>query len=452
MIVAGSVAYRGYLAPVAVLLALGLLAACEKEDILPGERFDVRTPLAETVADDATASDTTEAARSVPLRLPQARSVTSWTHRNGDTGHRLPPLILSAAPELQWQANIGSGNDRKHRITADPIVAEGRIFTMDSRARVSAVSPGGEVLWTRDLTPASDRTDDASGGGLAYGGGTLFASTGFGELSAINPETGAVSWTQDIEAPAAAAPVVIGKFVYVIGRDNRAWAIDRSNGRVKWQQRSGAEQAVFNGGAAPAEAGRFVILPFSSGEIAAVLKGSGIRIWQATVSGVRPGQARAIVGDITSDPVVDGGRIYAGNQSGRLVAIKRLNGERLWTARFGALSPVWPEGGSVFVVTDENQLMRLDARDGSEIWSVDLPKWHTENTRRRRDVFAHYGPIIAGGRLLVASSDNKIRVFDPASGAELDSIDLPGGASSHMAVVGGTLYVINARGALLAYR
>lgn len=435
-----------------MFLAVGLLGACEKEDILPGERFDVRAPLSEAVSGQAATDAEATNAPTVPLRLRQARNVANWTHRNGDTGHQLPPLALSGAPELVWQSNIGAGNDHKHRITADPIVAGGRIYTMDSRARVSAVSPAGEVLWTRDLTPVSERTDDASGGGLAFGSGTLFAATGFGELSAIDPASGAVRWTQDIEAPAAAAPLVVGKLVYVVGRDNRAWAIDRTNGRVKWQQRSGSELAVFNGGAAPAEAGRFVLLPFSSGEIAAVLKGSGIRIWQSTVSGARPGQARSIVGDITSDPVVDGNRIYAGNQSGRLVAIKRQNGERLWTARFGALSPVWPAGGSVFVISDENQLKRLDARDGSEIWSVDLPKWRTENKRRRRDVFAHYGPIIAGGHLLVASSDDKIRVFDPASGAELDSIDLPGGASSHMAVVGGTLYVVNARGALLAYR
>lgn len=452
----------GLRATLLAAVALAGLAACEKkEEILPGQRFDVRTPLAEAVPDETgsdaraaqAAAEAQAVPRAVPLRLSAPRRLTSWTHRGGDTDHRVPHLALSAAPEVAWTARIGAGNDRKHRITADPVIADGRIFALDSRATVSAVSAAdGTVLWSRSLVPASDRSDDASGGGLALGAGLVVVATGFGEVTALDPATGEVAWVQDIEAPAAAAPLVSGGRVYVIGRDNRAWAIDAANGRVKWQQRSTAENAAVNGGASPADAGRVVLLPFSSGELAAVLPQSGIRIWQAAVSGSRPGAALSVIGDITADPVVDGARVYVGNQAGRLVALRRQNGERLWTANIGALNPVWSEGNSVFAISDDNRLVRLDARTGEVIWSRDLPGWKTRNTRKRREVYVNYGPILAGGQLMVASSDGKIRRFDPVTGTEAEPIKLPGGASSNMAVVDGTLYLITERGTLVALR
>ena len=67
-------------------------------------------------------------------------------------------------------------------------------------------------------------------------------------------------------------------------------------------------------------------------------------------------------------------------------------------------------------------------------------------------VVAHFGPVLAGGRLIVASSDGLIRAFDPASGALAGSVELPGGAASAPAVAGGVLYVVTKDGKLRAFR
>ena len=75
-----------------------------------------------------------------------------------------------------------------------------------------------------------------------------------------------------------------------------------------------------------------------------------------------------------------------------------------------------------------------------------------ERTRRQKRVFAHYGPVLAGGRLIVTSSDGVIRQFDPASGALLGQIELPGGAASGPVVAGETLYVLSKNGQLHAFR
>lgn len=137
---------------------------------------------------------------------------------------------------------------------------------------------------------------------------------------------------------------------------------------------------------------------------------------------------------------------------GELVALEIANGDRIWTATEGAVGPVWPAGDSVFLVNDLNELVRLDAADGTPIWHVTLPGFVENRERRQKTRFAHYGPILAGNRLIVASSDGVLRQFDPSSGALIGAVDIPGGAASNPVVANGVLYVVTGRGQLMAFR
>ena len=435
---------------VALCAVLALGACGEEELVLDGERYDIRAGLPGTegaVSVSGRAENQTK-----EFRAPAQKTYSSWTHRGGNTAHKVTHPALNATLTPIWTANIGKGNSRKARITADPVVAGGRIFTMDSATTVVATGSDGTTLWSRALTPATDKDGDATGGGLAFADGTIFATTGFGELFAIEATSGAVLWRQKLDAPLTSAPTVDGGLVYVISRDSQAWALDTKQGRIKWQLPGTPSVAVINGGAGPAIAPRLVVLPFGSGELAGALKKSGIRVWGSSVAGQRKGVAYAGISDVTGDPVIVDGVIYTGNQSGRVVALKASSGERIWTAREGTYSPVWPSGDSVFLVSDQNELLRLDRETGDRIWGVELPYYTRRKLTKRDGIYAHFGPMLAGGRLLVASGDGQIRSYDPASGALLGTTDLKGGAASAPVIVNGTLYVMTAKGQLAAFR
>jgi outer membrane protein assembly factor BamB len=244
-----------------------------------------------------------------------------------------------------------------------------------------------------------------------------------------------------------------GDLLYVVGRDSTAWALDRSNGRIRWQRAGLPSTANFGGGASPAVSGEFVVFPFPSGEVLTTYPAGGLTRWSTVVSGDRLGSASGLINDISGDPVIANGRVYIGNFGGRTVAMNLEDGERLWTATEGAISPVWPVGNAVFLINDLNELVRLDANSGNPVWRTALPTFEDEEqTRRQKSIFAHYGPVLAGGRLIVTSSDGLIRQFDPTSGALLGQLELPGGAASGPVIAGETLYVLSKNGQLHAFR
>ena len=427
-----------------------LLSACgEKEVILPGARENLRDVLSEQ--DTPTAPALVENLVR-PFASTRQSANSEWTQSSGSPATRINHPALGANLTHVWSNNIGAGDSRKTRITADPVVGGGRIYTLDSQAQVVATSTGGGTVWTRDLTPARDRATDASGGGLAYAKGRVYVASGFGLMTALDAATGAIVWQQKLDSSATGSPTVSGGIVYLTSGDDLGWAINADTGRIAWQLSANPDHHNVMGAPAPAITDKLAIFAYGSGEVQAAERKTGTRLWDTVVSGQRRGFARSNVLDITADPVVVGDTIYLGTMAGRVMAIDIKTGERLWTANEGAISPVWVSGGSVFLISDRNELLRLDASDGSRVWGTKLPFFTKNRPKRQKEIFAHYGPVLAGGRLVVTSSDGQIRSFDPKSGALIGTTAVPGGATTNPVIAGRTLYVVSTKGQLHAFR
>ncbi len=424
-------------------VAATLVSACaQREVILPGEREELRgaEPQVELPSD-------TKA-----IRLAGQTKNADWTHRHGTPKYRTSHPALSAAPALAWSANIGEGEKRRQRISTDPVVADGRIFTIDATANLTATSTSGARLWSIDMTTSGDKPNEASGGGLAYGDGKLYVTNGFGRMLAVEPSTGEILWEQRLGAAGNGAPTVFGDLVYIVSGDDLAWALDTDTGRIEWQLSSTPDVNNLQVPSAPAVTDKFAVFAFGSGEIQTAFRRGGLRFWDAGIQGQRIGRALSTVGDISGDPVVVGKTVYVANHSGRLVALDIDTGQRKWTQEEGALSPVWPAGDSLFLVNEQNQLVRLNAATGERIWVKRLSDFIKDRPNRQVKRYAHFGPVIAGGNLLVASSDGLLRSFDPTSGELIRSTEIPGGATSNPVIAGQTLYVVNKKGELLAFR
>ncbi len=428
----------------AVITAAGCSLFEEGEEILPGERIPVRATIEERL--------TPANVRAQIGALPAPITNSEWTQRNGDPTHALGHLAANSSLSPIWTADIGSGEGGDSVLTAAPVVAGGQVFTLDAFSKVSAFSAsGGARNWASSVAPEGESGDDGFGGGLAYENGVLFVTTGFGETIALDANNGSELWSQRVGAPIRSAPTVANGIVISIARDNTAYAYQANDGTVRWRVRGATSGAGVLGGASAAiSPGGTAVIPFGSGEVIAVNAASGRRSWSDVVSGGRRGLARSAISDISADPVIQGLAVIAGNSSGLLVGIDGRSGRRGWTREFGAMGPVWSAGSTLFLVTDDAQLKRLSAQDGSTIWSTTLPQY--EDPDDLEGVIGYGGPVLVGGRLLVTSPLGSLISFDPQTGEEAGRVQISGLTGIGPVVAGGIVYVLTDGGSLIALR
>ena len=386
------------------------------------------------------------------LRLPSPQPVPAWTHQGGNAQHIAAHAELPSELTLSWSRRIGAGDGKRHQISAAPVAQGGQVYTLDSQSMVTALDETGTILWQSELGKSFDALKDASGGGLAVGGTQLFVTTGFGTVVALDTASGAELWTQDLASYGGASPTVYDDLLYIAARDGAAWAIDTSNGRIKWQVAGPTVAASHTGGPGPAVSDKYAVFPFGTGDVLASFRKGGLRSWSSGLSGARLGLASTQVRDLTGQPVIEGSSVYLASSAGRMAAVDLNTGLRIWTAKQGSQGHILVAGGAVFAVSDAGNLIRLSKDDGALIWSTPLPKFTKKSVKSRAKIHAHYGPILAGGRLILASSDGLIRQFNPADGTLITTVDLPSGAASAPIVVNGTLYVLSTKGDLLAFR
>ena len=429
------------------LVSIIVLAGCsDREVILPGKR----EPILKLEPSATEGAGTLSAPKA--FAMPRQKNNVAWPQGHASPSTQVVHAALSAAPKPLWTLSVGTGDRARNRITADPIVAEGIVFTLDSLSVLTATSTAGSRLWSRDLTPSFERAGDADGGGIAYGDGVVFVSTGYGVLHALDPKSGSALWKQELKGSGNGRPSYFDGVVYLVSQDSVAWAIEAATGRIRWQLDHLNDVNNMSGSTGPAISEKLVVFGFGAGDLQAAFRGGGLTLWNATLAGGRSGRAVATIDDIATSPVISGSTVFAANSSGRIAAMHLDSGARLWTAPYGARSPLWPAGGSLFFVNDLGQLMRLDATDGSKVWSVDLPGFVSLAQRKSKDVVTHHGPVLAGGRLLLASGNGLLRQFDPETGAERSAIRLGSGATANPIVADGILYILCRDGKLRAYR
>ncbi len=440
---------------VLAITALIALSGCAKKDVtLPGERENIWAIVNEDEGIETPEDAAVQRAqnRALPISLPAAQRNANWLQSAGSPFVRTAHPALGRAPKQIWSVNIGHGDGARNRITADPVVAGDRIFTLDATATVTAVSANGQALWSKDLTPPYENRKDASGGGLAYADNLLYVTSGFGLLTALNPTDGSVVWQQNLRTTGTGAPTVRDGIVYLVSGDELAWAVDAKSGRIHWQLSSAPDINNVLGAPAPVIDDKYVIFGFGPGELQGAFRKGGLRMWDAVIAGERPGIAGSLVSDVTGYPVINRNHVYVGTNSGRIAALSVTSGERIWTTNEGVLSAIWPAGGSLFFVSDRNRLIRLSESTGEVIWSVDLPFFTKTKPHRQSEIYQHNGPVVAGGQVVVASGDGHLRFFDPISGRLAYATEISGGATTNPVVAGGTLYVVSSKGMLVAYR
>ncbi len=416
---------KGRLGPLAAIAAATALSACSTvgrigDAVWP---FDGDSDAAPTVPQDGRVSilaleqdltpDPALAAQTIVV--PASTPTADWNQPGGTADNSPPHGAGAAVLERAWRADLGEGSNNRVALAAPPVIAGGNLYFLDADHRVHAIGAAdGSRIWSERLRPAEGRDRVARGGGVAVSGGRVFVTTGFGFVVALDAATGQEIWRANAGAPFQSAPTVAGGRVFAITNDSELIAMDAGTGAVTWNYQAIAEPARILAAPSVAVDGETVVAPFASGEIVALLAANGRRLWSDSLS--RSGRLTSLsaINDIAGRPVIDSGVAFAASHSGVLAAIDLRTGQRVWARSFASTQTPWVAGEVVYAVSVDGVLAAFDRNTGNVYWVSQLRRFRNEENRQGRVAWA--GPIMIGGRLVLANSEGDVVAVTPENG------------------------------------
>ncbi len=431
-----------------------------KKSKLRGERISVMT------ADETLHID--DSLKNVPVQLPPPYRNAEWPEPGGYSSNAMYHLEAPGPLHVEWQQDAGKGSDTQSRLTAAPVVADGRIFVIDSAAHVFAFdAKSGNPLWDRSIAPVErdpnwmnawgllgegNKIDPTKGfgGGVAVDDGKLFVTSGFGEVVALDVRTGKTLWKQDLAVPIVNAPTANGGRVFVSSYDNHFFALAQSDGRRLWDHQGISESAAILESTSAAVAGEYVMAPYSSGEIYALRVLNGRPAWNDMLTHSGVATALSELDDIAGRPVVDRDIVFVISHSGIMAAISLNTGDRLWSRDIGGIQTPWVAGDYVYVLTTDEQVICLTRKEGKVKWIHQLQHWDDPEGKQGAIFWA--GPVLVSDRLIAVSSTGIAAALSPYTGQLIGRMEIPAGTYIAPVVANGTLYLYTSDAQLVALR
>ncbi|MDA0988520.1 MAG: serine/threonine-protein kinase [Chloroflexi bacterium] len=361
-------------------------------------------------------------------------------HRNFEGSGPVPGESADISGRAKWTFETSAP------IVSVPAVKEGRVYLTTHDNRVVALDAvTGALIWEHETVAAVDSSP-------AVAGNTVFFGVRDKRVIALYASTGETRWEFVTEGnPTIGSPIVKDGVVYIGSGDGNIYAIDALTGEKRWEHptqdwitnspalsgnilavssfdgwvrtydtETGKKRFSFRGlndlvMGSPIIMGETIYVPYRNGLLVSVNLREEEVLFESRWYRLRlqlwlwgmadhPGLPKGVnwvarLGStIDTTPTADEDRVYVPTQDGKLFAIDRLTGTRLWVFSSGTdnLSTPTLVENMVLVGDSQGALRAVDKDSGEERWSLQIAKGLTST------------PVLAGGTVYLASKDGTL--------------------------------------------
>ena len=409
---------------------------------LPGVRV--------AVMPDSGRLEVAEALKGVGFAIPAATAVPAWPQPGGPPEAPVEHAIAAPTLQVAWRRDIGKGSGVNGQITAQPVVASGRVYVMDGEATVSAIdTKSGRELWKAALGDKRGPDREAFGGGVAFDDGKVFVSSGYRFVAALDAATGKVLWRRRTEAPIHSAPTVLDGRVYASDVQDQLLTYNAADGAPGWSYQALEEPARMLVASSVAVNGDVAVAPFASGELTALNTANGSELWSYVLSLTNRNNALSEIRDIAGRPLIYKGDVLAGSHSGVFAAVDLRSGQPRWSLPIATIDTPWPAGDVIYVTDQEGRVVCASREAGQVYWIASLNRG-----KKPKQVATWSGPVLASNQLIVVSNMGELKALDPKTGAVKRTINLrtKKGPTLAPTPAEGMLFIATGSGDLIALR
>ena len=327
----------------------------------------------------------------------------------------------------------GGGDDNTTPTVGERIPILSRIET---GAQVDPALASVQVV----LPPAQTNASFAQAGGTA--------SKSYGHLALGQQPTKA--WTAQIagssnRARLGAAPVVGGGRLYAVDVDGTVYAFDAQTGAKIWTRNAALENNLRNsafGGGVSFDSGKLYGTN-GAGEVIAMDAATGNELWKVTPSG-----------PLRGSPTVAFGSVYVMTQDNQIFALDANDGSLQWQESasstqagvFGVAAPAVGQG-TVIAGYSSGELVAYRYENGRSLWADALARTSiSTQVGTLTDIDAD--PIIDNGRVYALGQGGRMAAYELVTGQRIWELNLAG--ISTPAIAGEWIFTLTDDARLLA--
>jgi outer membrane protein assembly factor BamB len=315
-----------------------LLSACGSGNVTPAS-VDL-TATSDQLTQIYLCCTATPAATPTPSPAPNSSQIVLSRGNPQRTGVYDVPAIRNQ-PEVQWQTGMGS------KLLTSPLIVDDILYTGSPNGDLYALNiETGEEIWSADGFGHLENSGAVSGDVIVAGGYSQ-------DVKALDRHTGSELWSFQTESPIQAAPLIVGKRVY-IATYQAVYALDLDLGSLIWEVSTGTEDAFM--GAPAYDEG---VIYTTGGKLLLALKAdTGEEIWRVEKN------------EMFLALAVANGFIYAGNWNKEFYAFDQGTGEERW--KFQAEGELWSPPAvneEIVYVGNVDMFYALNAQTGELRWS-----------------------------------------------------------------------------------
>ncbi|MDB2414365.1 PQQ-binding-like beta-propeller repeat protein [Rickettsiales bacterium] len=356
--------------------------------------------------------------------------------------------------------SMGKGSKNGQHLSASPIVAKGKVISLDGTGAITAVDALNikkqywryeNDEWKYDISTDLNKIRPAYAG-MSYYEDVIYATTGYDQVIAINIDNGEEVWKRKLSGITRSAPAVRNGRVFVITAENKLYAISARDGSILWTHSAVVEDISTIGSASPVVVDNLVLVPYSSGDLYALDVETGKEVWADSFISGRSDISSYEVHDINTTPVVSRGNVYIISNDGVLAASDVKTGIRIWEQDIAGDQAPWVAGDFLFVINNLSEVICIHTKTGGVRWVKQLPEYKNADSKSGKIRWS--GPVLAGGDLLVVGSHGVLSRISPQTGkiSSSETIDIPDNIFISPIVAYDTVYLYSDDAKLLALR
>ncbi|MCW5620957.1 MAG: outer membrane protein assembly factor BamB [Burkholderiales bacterium] len=319
---------------------------------------------------------------------------------------KLTDFQSSATANVAWRASVGGSK----RYLLKPALAGGSVFAASSDGQVTALDDtNGRQRWRVD-------TRELLSGGVGAGDDIVLVGSRKGVVLAYGAD-GKPLWRAQVSSEVMGAPQVAQGVALVRTVDGHMFALDAATGERKWEHQVLLPPLLLRADATVEVVGSTVLAGLPGGRVLALDVATGEMVWEAAVSQPKGDNEIERIADIAAPPIVDGEQACAAGYQGRIACLDVHKGTLLWARDASSAGRLGIDSATLYMTAPDGVVSAYDRQTGASLWKQD-------KLLNR----AVTGPTVIGEHVIVGDYDGYLHVLDAEDGSFAARIATDGSA------------------------